>query len=503
MLSSPHLPRLRDRRAWPAPAGRTTLVVAAALFAAVFVLRIFDSNPVDAEGVLYLVPIGILALRFGLRGGLLGALLGVALVLVWGAVHGDAGLSTASYVTRVAALVALGSLLGLFVERRRRLEAEIVRYYEASLDLLATGDVDGHLTRVNPSWQRTLGHSAETMCSKPFLHFVHRDDREATLAEMRGLGAGLDTVGFRNRFLTADGSYRWLEWSVSASSSEGAIHAVARDVTAQHDAEHQLANSAKCLEELVAERTQELDNTRAETLRQLAIAAEYRDDETYQHTERVGHVAAKLALGLGLPAGQVTLLRQAAPLHDVGKLAIPDRILLKPGRLTPEEFEVMKTHAELGARLLSSGSSRVLQMAALIAATHHERWDGAGYPNGLGGERIPLVGRIVAVADVFDALTHDRPYKEAWPVERACAEIEHAAGNQFDPRVVAAFLALRADLDTLCDELDDTRADTGPAIFGASRVASLPRRRGEGFEHLDLHAPRAEAGRHRRAGRAI
>jgi PAS domain S-box-containing protein len=503
MLSNPHLPRLRELRAWPEPEGRTTLAFAAVLFAVVFVLRIFDSSPSNAEGVLYLIPIGMLALRFGLRGGIAGALVGVVLVLSWGIVHGNTELSPVSYVSRISALVALGVLLGLFVERRRRLEAEIVRYYEASLDLLATGGMDGYLTRVNPSWQRTLGHSAETMCSKPFLHFVHRDDREATLAEMRGLGAGIDTVGFRNRFLTADGSYRWLEWSVSGSPSEGAIHAVARDVTAQHDAEHQLENSAKCLEELVAERTQELDDTRAETLRQLAIAAEYRDDETYQHTERVGHIAAKLALGLGLPAGQVTLLRQAAPLHDVGKLAIPDLILLKPGRLTPEEFEVMKTHAELGARLLSSGSSRVLQMAALIAATHHERWDGAGYPNGLSGERIPLVGRIVAVADVFDALTHDRPYKDAWPLERAIAEIERSAGSQFDPRVVAAFLALRADLDMLGDMPADTRADTNLAILGANKITPLPRRRSEGFEHLDLHAPRAEVGQRRHAGRAV
>jgi PAS domain S-box-containing protein len=503
MLSNPHLPRLRELRAWPEPEGRATLAIAAVLFAVVFVLRIFDSSPSSAEGVLYLIPIGMLALRFGLRGGVAGALVGVVLVVSWGIVHGNTELSPVSYVSRISALVALGVLLGLFVERRRGLEAEIVRYYDASLDLLATGSMDGYLMRVNPSWQRALGHSAETLCSQPFLHFVHRDDREATLAEMRGLATGVDTVGFRNRFLTADGNYRWLEWSVSGSQSEGTIHAVARDVTAQHDAEHQLANNAKCLEELVAERTQELDNTRAETLRQLAIAAEYRDDETYQHTERVGHVAAKLALGLGLPAGQVTLLRQAAPLHDVGKLAIPDLILLKPGRLTPEEFEVMKTHAELGARLLSSGSSRVLQMAALIAATHHERWDGAGYPNGLSGERIPLVGRIVAVADVFDALTHDRPYKEAWSLERACAEIERSAGSQFDPRVVAAFLALRADLEMLGDELNDTRADTGLTIFGGSRVTPLPRRRGEGFEHLDLHAPRAEAGQSRRAGRAV
>jgi putative two-component system response regulator len=310
---------------------------------------------------------------------------------------------------------------------------------------------------------------------------------------MQRLGTGgSQTIGFRNRFVTADGDYRWLEWNVSVPA-EGTVHAVARDVTAQHEAEHQLAENARSLEMKIAQRTRELDHARAETLRQLALAAEYRDDETYQHTERVGHVAARIALQLGLPAGQVTLLRQAAPLHDVGKLAIPDCILLKPGKLTVEEFAVMKTHAELGARLLSSGSSPVLQMAAVIAATHHERWDGSGYPKGLRGEAIPLVGRIVTVADVFDALIHDRPYKAAWPVEDAIAEIERSAGSQFDPRVVAAFLALREDLGTLRDDLGQLEPDSGHAALSEASVLELPRR-GTYLEHVDRHAPRAEVG---------
>jgi putative two-component system response regulator len=266
------------------------------------------------------------------------------------------------------------------------------------------------------------------------------------------------------------------------------IHAVARDITAQHEAEAQLANNARSLEAMIAERTRELDDARAETLRQLAIAAEYRDDETYQHTERVGHVAARLALQLGLPAGQVTLLRHAAPLHDVGKLAIPDRILLKPGKLSAEEYEVMQTHAELGSRLLSGGSSPVLQMAAVIAANHHERWDGTGYPSRRAREEIPLVGRLVAVADVFDALTHDRPYKSAWPVERAIAEIERGAGSQFDPRGVAAFLALREDLRTLGDDVAELEQGAGRLLL------AIPRRREAFHELVDCHAPRAEVG---------
>jgi hypothetical protein len=198
-------------------------------------------------------------------------------------------------------------------------------------------------------------------------------------------------------------------------------------------------------ERRVEERTRELVDARAETLQRLATAAEYRDGDTFQHTERVGVTAAEIAARLGLAADQIGLLREAAPLHDVGKLAISDTILLKPGKLSTKEYEVMQTHAELGARLLSGSSSPVLQMATVIAASHHERWDGAGYPAGLAGKAIPRVGRIVAVADVFDALTHDRPYKPAWPVERAIAEIERAAGSQFDPGVVAAFLAMQKD----------------------------------------------------------
>ncbi len=492
MIATLHLPQLRQLRRWPAPGTGVTLVLALALFAAVFALRVNDSNVGDAEGALFIVPICVLALRFGMRGALCGSLLALMLVVVWGQVRPDVHLLTVGYVVRAITLLCVAALLGTFVERRRGLEAGILRYYEASLDLLATGGVHGRLTRVNPAWERTLGHSPETMYTKRFIEFVHPDDREQTLAQMRGLTEGGQSVGFRNRFLTNDGGYRWLEWSASAPRPDGVVHAVARDVTAQHEAEHQLADNAHSLERMIAERTRELDEARAETLRQLAIAAEYRDDETYQHTERVGHIASRIALGLNLPAGQVTLLRQAAPLHDVGKLAIPDCILLKPGKLTEEEFGVMKTHAELGARLLSSGSSPVLQMAAVIAATHHERWDGGGYPKCLAGEAIPLVGRIVAVADVFDALIHDRPYKEAWPIERAIEEIGRGAGSQFDPRVVTAFLALGDELGTLREELGELEQAELPSLSEIALV-SLPRRSAY-LEHVNRHAPRAATG---------
>jgi PAS domain S-box-containing protein len=445
MAAHPHVPHVSPLRDWPALGTRATLSVSLALFAAVFVLRVNDSNVGDAESTLFLVPIAALALRFGLRGGLAGALVACALVVAWVA-YDDVPLSAMGYLSRCVAFLVLGALFGSFVDHRRRLEAEILRHSEASLDLLATADLTGRFTRVNPAWQHTLGHSAETLCSQPYLEFVHPDDREATIAEASALTDGSrDTVRFRNRYRTADGSYRWLEWSAHASPSEGVIHAVARDITIQHEAEQQLSNNATLLETKVAERTRELDAARTETLQRLAIAAEYRDGQTSQHTERVGASTAEIARRLGLDSEQIRLLGEAAPLHDVGKLAIPDRILLKPGKLSAQEWEVMKTHTSLGAGLLSGSSSPVLQMAALIAENHHERWDGTGYPNSLAGEAIPFAARIVAVADVFDALTHIRPYKSAWPVEEAIAEITRAAGSHLDPRVVNAFLTVHKE----------------------------------------------------------
>jgi putative nucleotidyltransferase with HDIG domain len=201
----------------------------------------------------------------------------------------------------------------------------------------------------------------------------------------------------------------------------------------------QLQDQNEILEQKVRERTLELEQTQIEILERLALAAEYRDDDTGEHTKRVGQMSAQIAQTLGLPGIRVELIRRAAPLHDVGKIAIPDSILLKPGKLTPEEFEHMKTHTTVGAKMLSGGRFPLLQMAEEIALTHHERWDGTGYMQ-LQGETIPLAGRIVAVADVFDALTNERPYKQAWPRHEAIKEIQRQSGRQFDPRIVDVFL---------------------------------------------------------------
>ena len=195
-------------------------------------------------------------------------------------------------------------------------------------------------------------------------------------------------------------------------------------------------------ERLVQERTRELEEAQLEVVTRLAVAAEYRDDDTGAHTRRVGRTAALMAFVLGWPLREVQLLYTAARLHDVGKIGISDTILLKPGKLTNEEFGTMRTHAAIGARILADGHSPLLKLAREIAEAHHERWDGRGYPNRLDGESISQAARIVSVADVLDALTHERPYKAAWSIEEALQEIARNSGSQFDPAVVTVCLEI-------------------------------------------------------------
>ena len=203
-----------------------------------------------------------------------------------------------------------------------------------------------------------------------------------------------------------------------------------------------LANQNAELEATVRERTMELEASRLEVLERLALAAEFRDDDTGHHTHRVGELAAALAQAHGLPPKQIELVRLAAPLHDVGKIAVPDDVLRKPGRLTPEEFAIMRTHTVRGAEMLAGGGSTLIKLAADIALCHHERWDGSGYPHGLAGAAIPIEARLVAVADVMDALSHDRPYRAAWPLADVFAEIRRGSGTHFDPSVVDTFFRL-------------------------------------------------------------
>jgi CHASE2 domain-containing sensor protein len=196
------------------------------------------------------------------------------------------------------------------------------------------------------------------------------------------------------------------------------------------------------LEAAVHARTKDLAATQLEVVLRLARAAELHDDDTGEHIDRMSRMCGEVALELGLPPTRAETIRYAAVLHDVGKIGVPDDILRKAGALTAAEMTTMRRHVVEGAHLLEGSPSPVLQVAETIVDTHHERWDGTGYPHGLAGEQIPLEGRIAAVCDVFDALTHERPYKSAWSVERACQEIERLRGTHFDPAVADALLAV-------------------------------------------------------------
>lgn len=225
------------------------------------------------------------------------------------------------------------------------------------------------------------------------------------------------------------------------------------------------------LEEKVRLRTMDLENARQEALRCLARASEYRDDDTGHHVIRVGRYAAILGRALGFSADEVELLEHAAQLHDVGKIGIPDSILLKPGKLTKEEFEDIQKHCEFGKTIVAGSSdpeppyfstaenncnSPILRTASVIAMTHHERWDGSGYPKGLAGVQIPIEGRITAVADVFDALSSERPYKRAFPREKCLAILAEGRGTQFDPTVLDAFFDNQAEIFEVQDQFTES-----------------------------------------------
>lgn len=208
-----------------------------------------------------------------------------------------------------------------------------------------------------------------------------------------------------------------------------------------------LYNQRRHLESLVKERTAELENsnqqlekTRRAIITQLGRAAEFRDNETGLHIVRVGHFSKILALAAGFSEARAELMMQASMMHDVGKIGIPDNVLLKPGKLTPEEFDIIKTHPAIGAEIIGEHDAELLIAAHEVALTHHEKWNGSGYPHGLKGEAIPITGRIVAIVDVFDAVTTRRPYKQPWPAEKAFELIHDGAGKHFDPDLANLFL---------------------------------------------------------------
>ena len=229
-----------------------------------------------------------------------------------------------------------------------------------------------------------------------------------------------------------------------------------------------LSDQRHGLEQMVAERTgdlersnRQLEKTHLIMLQQLGRAADYRDNETGMHIVRVGNFSKLLGLASGFLEAQAELLMYASMMHDIGKIGVPDHILLKPGKLTAEEFEVIKKHPEIGAEIIGEHDAEVLKMAKQIALWHHEKWNGQGYPHGLSGTDIPVVARIVAIVDVFDALTCVRPYKRAWPVEDAFALIEKEAGQHFDPELTKMFLNMETEVRRIAVEYSDT-ADAPP-----------------------------------------
>jgi putative two-component system response regulator len=235
---------------------------------------------------------------------------------------------------------------------------------------------------------------------------------------------------------------------------------------------------------------QELLRSRLEMLERLAVAAELRDDSTGEHSYRVGKLSALLAQAYGCDEDTIFMLDLAGRLHDIGKIGVPDAILLKPGRLNSAEILVMRAHTTVGAELLAKSNMAQMQMAEEIARYHHEWWDGSGYPTNLSGSAIPLAARITALADVFDALTHKRPYKEAWPLEEALAEIASLSGRQFDPKLCALFLELIPALQREHGDLDaflGAAARDSSFLQARSKIwAALAHSRSADFPQLNL-----------------
>jgi putative two-component system response regulator len=324
--------------------------------------------------------------------------------------------------------------------RAERALLESEQRYHSVVEALSEGVImqepDGKIVAFNKSVERILGLSAQEIASgspEDSQWSLIREDGSPLLLEdyptivslrtgepQSGVVVGVEGPNLARRWLSVNSS-PLLPGDGSAPSAAVASFSDITELRATID---------------------ELQEARSDDLMRLALVSEYRDDDTNRHTERVGRAAELTARALGCDDEFTWTIRHAAPLHDVGKIGIPDKILLKPDALTPEELAVMKTHTTIGGQILCHSSAPVLRMATAIAFTHHERWDGAGYPAAIEQHAIPLVGRIVAVVDAFDAMTHDRPYRRARPIEQALGELQRCSGAQFDPAVVAAFMTL-------------------------------------------------------------
>ena len=446
------------------------IALTAAPMLGLFVAGFSSLGWASAFGLLGILPIALAGFVFGARGGVTSAVVVLTMQAELFLHHGRP-LVSVPHSARAIAFLLLGGLVGEQATARRRAVETLARRNELSLELVALVSPEGHLVDLNPEWTRLLGYSIEETLGRSMFDFIHPDDHEKSRSGQARTAAGNELIGFQNRYRHKDGSYRWLEWNVRADPHTGEKVAVARDISDRKRLEDVEARQKELLEQLIAERTTELEQrteelhqARRENLQRLAIAAEYRDYQSEEHMARVGLLASLLAHELGCSQAFVTLMGEAAPLHDIGKLGVPDTILLKPGLLTSSERELMNQHTLIGAHILAASSAPDIQLAEEIALSHHEWWDGTGYPHRRAEHEIPLSGRIVSVADVFDALTHDRPYKHAWTLEQSLAEIRALSGRQFDPDVIAALGRLHPlQLDELASPpLRQPSDDNGP-----------------------------------------
>jgi response regulator RpfG family c-di-GMP phosphodiesterase len=243
--------------------------------------------------------------------------------------------------------------------------------------------------------------------------------------------------------------------------SLGTVATITAGYVTERRQRHRVSRRNVELEEAVRERTAELRQTQLEVIERLAHATESRDQETGLHLERISRMCERVGLAMGMTPSEAETLRNASLLHDVGKIGVPDAVLLQAGELSEDDRQVMRRHTTVGGAILAGSSAPIMQMAEEIALTHHEHWDGTGYPRGLAGEEIPLAGRICAVCDVFDALLSERPYKEPWRVDDALAELRRERDSHFDPAVVDAFLSIVDDLDPSLLAPSSARAPDG------------------------------------------